>query len=251
SDRFERRRLSVPEGQAGRRHRRRIGHRRRLHRGIRPAGRAGGFPGCRGRGLRGPGRIAVRPVAGAGVQAMRPDRHRRPAGLFRRDREPVRRRRRPDQQRRQRRPPQPDGGHAHLLGRPRRGEPASSLFRRPGRGAEDARARRGRDHQPGLHQLAPGAAGPVAVRNGQGRDRGHDPGPGARTGRRRRARRLHRAGQRPDPAPDEMVHARRRGGDRRGPVPRRAHPAVGRGGAGAVPRFGRCEDVHGPRLFHR
>ncbi len=64
-------------------------------------------------------------------------------------------------------------------------------------------------------------------------------------------RHLRRSGQRATPRQLQLVHAGRRGGDRRGPVPQGAAGAGRCRRAGAVPRLRRCAAVHRPRIFHR
>ena len=83
-------------------------------------------------------------------------------------------------------------------------------------------------------------AGPVDLRNCQGRHRGHDARAGARPRRVQHPRQLRGAGRHPHAAPDEaLAHAGRRGQDPRAAVPQGARRSGPRHRHGAVPRLRR------------
>ena len=92
------------------------------------------------------------------------------------------RRGRAGQQRRQRPAPRHRRGHAGVLRRAHRAEPAAALLRHPGGAAVDARARRRRHRQHRLGQLAHEDAAAVGVRHRQVGDDRADTRAGARPG---------------------------------------------------------------------
>ena len=174
------RRAPQPARRARPRHRRRQRHRRRHRARLRRAG----LP----RRLRRPGR--GRPARA--LAAASPNTHFEACDVTRRGRAAAPRMAallqrlggvgRAGQQRRQRPAPCHRRGHARVLRRAHRAQPAAALLRHPGRAAGAARARRRRHRQHRLGQLAHEDAAAVGVRHRQVGDDRADTRAGARPG---------------------------------------------------------------------